>query len=304
MAWLPDKSAMLAQDTTIAARDGRPLAATVFTPTDRKPVRAVLIAPATAVPRKIYGPFARYLVQRGMTVLVIDYRGVGGSAPADLKTETATMRDWATLDLAGAVDHLGEVWPSLPLSYVGHSFGGQALGLIDNNVRIDSAVLVAAQAGSWRLIASPEKYRVWALMRIALPVIAKVRGYVPGGLGLGESLPAGVVRDWARWVLMNRYFFDDPDLPALANFPGFRGRLRAIGMTDDPWATRAAIGLLLSGFTGARVDRREVHPRDAAARKIGHFGWFRPDGRSTLWPAAAGFLAGEGADGKPHADQG
>jgi predicted alpha/beta hydrolase len=283
---------MLVQDTTIEARDGRNLAVTIVAPSDRMPERAVLIAPATAVPRKIYSPFARYLASRGATVLTLDYRGVGGSAPDNLKTETARMRDWAALDLAGAIDHLRGVWPGLPMSYVGHSFGGQALGLLPNNREIGSAVIIAAQAGAWRLLASPEKYRVRAIMAWLVPAIVRVKGYLPGSIGLGESLPAGVAREWAGWVLKERYFFDDPTLESLANFPHFTGNLRAIGMTDDSWATREAIGLLLSGFRGAKVERREVHPREAGTRRIGHFGWFRPENRSTLWPPAADFLFG------------
>jgi predicted alpha/beta hydrolase len=284
---------MLVQDTQITARDGRALAATVVTPSDRMPKRAVIVASATAVPRKIYTPFARYLAQQGMTVLTFDYRGIGGSLAGDIRKEPARMRDWASLDLAGAVEHMTEVWPSLPLSLVGHSFGGQALGLIDNNARIASAVIVAAQAGAWRLIASPEKYRVHALMRFGLPVLTKLTGHVPGWTGLGEPLPAGVAREWSKWVLSERYFFGDESLTELANFKSFRGRLRAIGMTDDPWATRPAIGLLLSGFVGARVDRREVHPRDADQTKIGHFGWFKPNLGAKLWPTALEVLQGD-----------
>ena len=125
---------VLAQDTSIAARDGYQLAATVFTPT-ATPFRAVLINSATAVPRKIYRAFATYLAEQGCTVLTYDYRGIGGSRPASLRGFRVRMRDWAALDVAGAVDHMRAVWPKLPLAVVGHSFGGQAVGLAPNNQR-------------------------------------------------------------------------------------------------------------------------------------------------------------------------
>src|SRR4051812_22274492 len=123
---------ILVQDTTIAARDGYALAATVFVPEGRAS-RAVLINSATAVPRKIYRGLAAYLASRGFAVVTYDYRGTGGSRPASLRGFDVRMRDWAALDVSGAIDHMRRVWPRLPLAAVGHSFGGQALGLTPNN---------------------------------------------------------------------------------------------------------------------------------------------------------------------------
>lgn len=280
---------VLAQDTSIAARDGYQLAATVFSPTTT-PVRAVLINSATAVPRKIYRGFATYLAEQGCAVLTYDYRGIGGSRPASLRGFQVRMRDWAALDVAGAIDHMRAVWPRLPLAVVGHSFGGQAVGLAPNNNDISRALFVAAQAGYWRLFHSPEKYRVYAMLRFIGSPIAHTLGYVPGKLGIGEDLPRDVFLEWTGWVMRPRYFFDDPTLDALANFPNYRGALRAICLTDDPWATPAAVDLLCSGFTGTTAKRSDIRPADIGAAKIGHFGFFRPEHRDTLWRDAAQWL--------------
>ncbi len=104
------------------------------------------------MPRKIYRGFATYLAEQGFATMTYDYRGIGGSRPETLKGFAARMRDWASLDVAGAIDHLRGVWPQLPLAVVGHSFGGQAVGLVPNNGEISRALFVAAQAGHWRLI--------------------------------------------------------------------------------------------------------------------------------------------------------
>lgn len=278
------------QDTIIAARDGFALAATVFAPME-SPKSAVLINSATAVPRKIYRGFATYLAQRGAAVLTYDYRGTGQSRPESLKGFDVRMRDWATYDVAGAIDHMRQVWPHLPLAVVGHSFGGQAIGLVPNNNEVAQLLLVASQAGYWRLMAGWEKYRVLAFLKLIATPIAHAAGYVPGQkLGLGEDLPKNVFLEWARWCQMPRYFFDDNTLDSLENFPRFRGRLRAVGLEDDPWATPPAIDLLVSGYSSAKSERRQVHPRDVGARKIGHFGFFRPEHRDTLWKAEVDWL--------------
>jgi predicted alpha/beta hydrolase len=283
-------SDILVQDTTFPARDGRPLAATVFAP-PVAPRGAVLIASATAVPRKIYRGFGTFLAGEGFTVLSFDYRGIGGSRPKSLKGFDARMRDWASLDLAAAIDHLRGVWPDLPLSLVGHSFGGQGLGLVPNNGEVSRALLVAAQAGYWGLMHAPERYRVYAFMSFG-SALSRVLGYVPGKLGVGEDMPAGVFQEWTGWVKNKRYLFDDASLEARANFPNYRGPLRAISMADDPWATPPAVDLLCAGFTGTQAERIDIDPKAVGAAKIGHFGFFRPEHRATLWRDAAGWLKG------------
>ena len=281
-------SEVLIQDTSFSARDGYTLAATVFTPASA-PRGAVLINSATAVPRKIYRGFAAYLAEQGHTVLTYDYRGIGGSRPRSLRGVKTRMRDWAALDVAAAIDHMRSVWVKLPLAVVGHSFGGQALGLAPNNTEVSRALFVAAQAGYWRLFHSPEKYRVYAMLRLIGAPVARTLGYVPGRLGIGEDLPRDVFLEWTGWVMQPRYFFDDATLDALANFPRYRGALRAICLADDPWATAPAVDLLCSGFTGTTPERIDIRPTGAA--KIGHFGFFRPEHRDTLWRDAAAWLA-------------
>jgi len=277
-------------DLRIPARDGFKLAATLYYP-ERGDGTAVLINSATAVPRKIYRGFAAYLAEQGQTVLTYDYRGIGGSRPRSLRGFDVRMRDWAALDVAAAIDHMRNVWPKLPLGVVGHSFGGQALGLAPNNDQVARALFVAAQAGYWRLFHSPEKYRVYAMLRFIGSPIARTLGYVPGRLGIGEDLPRDVFLEWTGWVMRPRYFFDDATLDALANFPCYRGRLRAICLTDDPWATAPAVDLLCAGFTGITPERIDIAPADAGAAKLGHFGFFRPEHRDTLWRDAAAWLA-------------
>ncbi|MDB5598340.1 MAG: alpha/beta hydrolase family protein [Xanthobacteraceae bacterium] len=280
---------ILVQDTNIAARDGYPLAATVFAPAGAA-CGTVLINSATAVRRQFYRGFAAYLAAQGFAAMTYDYRGIAGSRPASLRGFEVRMRDWAALDVAGAIDHTRQVWPALPLAVVGHSFGGQALGLAPNNDQISRALLVAAQAGYWGLFHAPEKYRVYLLLRIIGPVVARRVGYLPGWTGIGQELPLGVFLEWAGWVMKKRYFFDDPTLNALENFPGLRAPLRAVCLADDPWGTPASVDLLCSGFTGTRTERIDIHPRDIGARRIGHFGFFRPEHRDTLWRDAAMWL--------------
>ncbi|VIO72645.1 hypothetical protein CI1B_42910 [Bradyrhizobium ivorense] len=286
---------VFSDDIVVPAVDGHPLGATLFLPRGAKR-RAVLINSATAVPRKVYRGFAGYLARRGAAVLTYDYRGTGDSRPKakSLNGFKADMADWAALDVTAAVRWMRERYRDLPFAYVGHSFGGQALGLLADNAEIPRALLVASQAAHWKLMASPERYRVVAFMTgVGLP-LTRLLGYLPGWAGLGMELPKGVFEQWTRWVLRERYLLDDPALAARENFPKFRGKLRALVMTDDTWATRPAVELLCSAFTSVTPEIISIRPADAGVKAIGHLGFFRNEHRDTLWRSAAEWIEAEG----------
>jgi predicted alpha/beta hydrolase len=197
------------------------------------------------------------------------------------------MSDWAALDVTAAVAWMRQRYARLPLNYVGHSFGGQALGLLANNSEVSRALLIAAQAGYWKLMTAPERFRVYAMLNFVGVPITRLLGYAPGWSGLGEDLPRGVFEQWVGWVMNKRYLFDDSRLAALQNFPNYQGAMRALCLSDDPWATRPAVELLCSGFSAIKPEILTVTPADAGVAKIGHFGFFRPEHRDTLWRGAA-----------------
>ncbi len=277
-------------DITFPAVDKYLLGASLFLPRGAK---------RHAVPRKIYRGFAGYLARRGCAVLTYDYRGTGDSRqkslvgynqPKSLVGFKASMADWAALDVTAAVAWMRERYHNLPLTYVGHSFGGQALGLLPNNAEVSRALLIASQAGYWKLMASPERYRVYAMLNFVGLPLTKLLGYAPGRMGIGEDLPRGVFEQWVGWVMSERYLFTDPKLAGLTNFANYKGAMRALCLSDDPWATRPAVGLLCSGFTSIEPEILSITPADAGVSKIGHFGFFRPEHRDALWRGAAEWL--------------
>jgi predicted alpha/beta hydrolase len=285
-------------DITFPAADGYLLGATLYLPRGAKR-HAVLINSATAVPRKLYKGFASYLARRGCAVLTYDYRGTGDSRqksptgynqPRSLVGFKASMSDWASLDVTAAVAWMRQRYKTMPLNYVGHSFGGQALGLLPNNTEVSRALFIAAQAGYWKLMAAPERYRVYAMLNFAGRPLTRLMGYTPGWAGLGQDLPKGVFLEWVSWVMSERYMFSDSKLKALENFPNYKGALRALCISDDPWATRPAVELLCSGFTSTEPEILTITPAEASIARIGHFGFFRPEHRDTLWRGAAEWI--------------
>ena len=251
----------------------------------------MVVNSATAVPRGYYARFARFLAGEGWSVVTYDYRGIGGSRPARLRGFRARMRDWAQLDAAGVIDWVDGRSASR-VAVVGHSFGGQALGLLPQADRLAAALLVGAQSGYWRLWDGWRRLPVAALWHVLIPGLSRACGFFPARLlGMGENSPAGVAREWAEW--------------------GRRPRVR-----DRRRRRRPGRGLRAGALSAALVQlqRRHVRPAargrgpaglllvrargatrpDAAAtsgsRAFGHWAFFRERFREPLWTEAAAWL--------------
>jgi len=274
----------------LSATDGFSLAAAVFGKDARGPV--VIVNGATGVRQQYYWPFSEWLARRDCTVLTWDYRGVAGSRPHRLRGFQAQMRDWGQLDFEGVLRYAAERWPGRPLTAVGHSIGGQILGFPESNVRIARAVTIAAQSGWYGHWEGKGRLAMAALWFVGLPAVASTVGYIPGWMGMGEDVPAGVAREWARWGRKRDFFTADGI--GREGFQRFQGDLMMWSLDDDTYAPRRAVDWLAGLFPEGRVTRRHATPEDGGAKAIGHFGFFRGTFRETLWPEAARFLL-EGA---------
>lgn len=189
------------QEISVTAADGFKLAASLYEPPASNG-RAVLINSAMAVKRRFYQKFASFLAQQDFTVLTYDYRGVGGSSPARLRGFAAHLWQWGETDQGAVIGWLSDRYPAHKFLVVGHSVGGQIVGLTPYNSRIAGLFGVAPQSGYWKLWPTwPLKLRMFLLWYAVIPGTVWLLGYFPGSkLGLREDLPAGVVSEWARWT--------------------------------------------------------------------------------------------------------
>lgn len=267
------------REITIPARDGYPLAATVFGGIE-EPSRVVVISSATAVPQRFYRHYAAATADAGFTVITYDYRGVARSGPKRLKGFQATARDWALRDLPGVVDWAADELGGERLFLVGHSFGGQVAGMYDRPGVIDGMLTMSAQSGHWRLQGGEQKLVVWLHTHVTLPLLSKLMGYMPmSAVGAGEDMPAGVALEWTRWCRHRDYILGDASLP-LERFGDFTAPVLAYSIGDDKWGTPRSVDAMMRAYPN--VERRHVEPADAGLKSIGHLGFFRPQSEA-LW---------------------
>jgi predicted alpha/beta hydrolase len=282
------------QDIRIPATDGFELAASTFDPGGADGGRPVVVVnSATGVGRRYYSRFAAFLGEQGCPVVTYDYRGIGDSGPSKLRGFRASLRDWGERDLAGVIEWVSGRHPARKLVVVGHSVGGQIVGLAGNNRKIGALLFVSAQSGYWRLWPSPSRYRMCVIWFALVPVLTRVFGYLPGWAGTGASLPSGVAREWARWCRREGYVVGGNDARR-EGFSRLEIPILAYSVADDSYAPRAAVERLLELYQGGAKTLRHVEPPGVGARSVGHFGFFRPRFRNSLWQEAAAWVLAQG----------
>lgn len=288
---MPD-TASRQHDMTIKPEDGYPLAATLFEPAGEARF-PLLIGSALGVPRYYYFKFARFMAGEGFPSLAFDYRGIHESREETKPGSEMKMEHWGTLDLDAALGWLARRYPERPPAYVGHSCGGQLIGLAPRSEYLRAMVFVAAQSGYWKLWSRPYRWGVWLTWH-TLPLLAPFFDYIPARLmGISTvNLPAGVARQWARWGKSPRYLFGPEHGLDTSRYPEFRLPLLSYLIEDDPFfAPPAAVEALLEEYPSADRELRRVAPEDYGQSSIGHFGFFRERFRETLWRDTAAWLA-------------
>ncbi len=269
----------MSESIIIPAPDGYPLGANLFHPLAR-PRGAVVVNGGTGIPQRFYRKYAEYLATAGFLTLTWDYRGIGASRHKG-REATGGMTTWA----ADADHVLGFVrrlaGDDAPLVHVGHSFGGQILGLMPSASRnVDAAVFIAAQSGYYGHWPMPSRLRMAAMWHGVVPSLVRVFGELPSW-AMGETLPAEVAREWAEWCRTPGYL--SSVIPREKQFfRAFHAPILAYAFTDDDYAPRGSVAELLSWYANASITRRVRDPRKLGARAIGHLGFFR-NSNGELW---------------------
>ena len=287
------RSSPRSRKVSFPTADGWQLAGTLFEPAatgGRGAGRAVLIGSGIGIHRGFYQRFARRLATHGLTALSLDWRGTGDSAAVN-GDRPARLVDWGAEDLPAAVDWLEAEVGAGSLAYVGHSIAGAILGLTPSVERFDRLLLVTVGSGyyhHWDGLSRPLIRLIW---RVGIPAVTRVLGRLPGWtLGGRYDVPTPAAMDWARWGRNPSHVLSEsPEVRR--RFAELEAPVRVYAVTDDWFAPPRAAETVMSYFESAALDRVWLRPEEMGVRRIGHFGFFRPEMAETLWTDAARWLS-------------
>ncbi|THD14765.1 alpha/beta hydrolase [Pseudofulvimonas gallinarii] len=268
---------------SLCADDGHELAATHYPA--RVPVQgAVVIASAMGVSQGYYRPFSEWLAGQGWHVLTFDYRGIGRSRRGPLRRLEADVLTWARRDCAAAVDAAAALAPGKPLTWIGHSLGGQLFAMVPNRDRVDRVLTVATGSGYWRENAPALKRVVWWLWYVVVPVVLPLAGYFPGRrLRKIGDLPRGVMAQWRRWCLHPDYAVGIEGDWLREAYASVGQPMTILSFCDDEYMSERNTVSLHAFYANAAKTWRRVDPAGSGLRRIGHFGFFRSEPGGAVW---------------------
>jgi predicted alpha/beta hydrolase len=188
------------------------------------------------------------------------------------------------------ISHLRETHPQNALVVLGHSVGGQMIGMTESSKKIDAMILVGSQTPYWRNFSTLMKPRLWLFWNVLIPSLTKLFGFFPASkLGLFEDLPKLAALQWRRWAKSSNYIFDEHP-HTLAKFEALDQPMLVFSFEDDSIAPPNAVADLLRFYKNTKREHRHLSPDDLSTRSIGHFGFFRKRFQNTLWQDSLDWL--------------
>ncbi len=274
------------EDLRVTASDGYSLAARVYFPYEADQCKAgLLISSGTGYPKEFYARFAQYGVTRGFACMIYDYRGIGASAPEDMRDCDADLLDWGTLDAPAALNALVEGLEGQPVFTLGHSFGGQLVGLMDNHTLAKGHAFVAVGNGYWAHHHPRDWWKEFLFFAVLGPTSIKQHGYLKGiEYWPGSSMPAGVFKQWRRWCLSPHYYCKDIQKKlGEAYFEMNNAPMRQFAFTDDPVVNAKSEAFIRQCYNDAAYETNWIDPTELGISSIGHSGAFSRRSKA-FWP--------------------
>lgn len=273
----------------IKTEDGFQLVASEFIPTSSNG-RVVIINGATGVLRKYYQPYSEFLCAQGFTLVTFDYRGIGDSKQASATAKPASMIHWGQIDMDAVLTWAEYRYPGLKISGVGHSIGGQLLGITPNNNRYESFLNIAAQQIHWKNWELKGQPLSVLFFYCVLPLFYTIKKGLPKWVLGAEYLPNQVIKDWSRFG-RKPFYTDEQGNELHAGYHEYKGNMRFYAMADDNrFAPPSCVKALQQHFKNASSDMVVVEPKQIGIKAIDHFGFFKRSMPASVWKDTSDWL--------------
>ncbi|MGB3268855.1 MAG: alpha/beta fold hydrolase [Rhodanobacter sp.] len=231
--------------------------------------------PAMGMPARHYLPLAQALADRGIAVVLHEWRGIGSSDRRAGRQCDWGYRQLLQDDLPAGMAAVRRCWPQAPCWLGGHSLGGQ-LGLLYASLHPDDfsgLVLVASGAPYWR------RFRHGWLIAAAYalaPALAGLVGHLPGRrIGFGGNEARGVIADWARSGRSGRYSVSGMAQDFERGLAALHLPLLALRLQQDWLGPPASLDWLLGKLGAGEHCVDVVTSADMHGAPADHFGWMK-----------------------------
>lgn len=278
---------------SIICKDGYELAARFYPAQgNTKQEMPVLICPATGIIKQFYHHFAGWLADQGFDVMVFDFRGIGESLHGPLKNSRASIVQWGQLDIPAAVDALLIKTNTQQVYLLGHSAGGQLIGIMPNHSKVAKVIAVSGSTGHVKGLSGRTKILAPIMFKGIFPLARLTLGYGPtNAIGMGENLPKNVAREWAQFCSKPGYVINAIGKTVKEDFhPSIKVPVTVLWSSDDEIATYSNVKDLLRLYPNAKTNMIELKPSAFGHKNIGHMLMFKRS-HQNIWPVIANELS-------------
>lgn len=273
------------ENLTITCADSYSLTAR-FYPAEQSTNRLpILVCPATGITQSFYHHFIEWLAQQGSDVLVFDFRGIGDSLHGPIRQSTASIQDWGQLDIPAAIETLLNKTGKEQVILLGHSAGGQLLGIVSNYKKVAQVIAISGSTGHVKGLKGRTKRMAPVMFNMIFPISSLVKGYgATKFLGMGENLPKNVAKQWAEFCSKPGYVMNAIGKTIFEDYHNeIQCPITVYWSSDDEIATEANVKDLLRLYPEAPTEMIELKPKDTGHKAIGHMLMFRKS-HQNLWP--------------------
>lgn len=282
---------MTKKDIIITCKDDFELSGVVYN-NNESIKAAILIAPATGIKKRFYNSFATYLAENGYGVICFENRGIGSSKKGkSINIGNPSLISWGKLDLTAAFKQLKTSFPNSEYHIVGHSAGGQLIGLMDDVSEIKSIFNYASSSGSLSNMSGAFKFQAIFFLNVFIPINNLLFGKTNSQwIGMGEALPKKVAKQWKKWCNGTGYvavgfdkeikthLFNEVTAPSLW-----------VHATDDGIANLVNVKDMIRIFPNSKSKIKTLIPEEYGFKDIGHMKFFSSK-NSKLWNITLGWL--------------
>lgn len=277
------------KDVKIVCEDGFELTGTLYQPKTIK--AAIMIGPATGIKRQFYNSFASYLTENNYGVLTFDNRGIGDSIEKSINAKNASLQNWGRLDMTAALEKLKAAFPNVTYHLIGHSAGGQLVGLMKNAHELKTMINFGSSSGSLQYSKYPFRLKSSFFLNIFIPLCNFIFGHTKSQwVGMGEPLPKMVAAEWRRWCNGKGYVKVDLDV-SIKEHSYNQLTLKSLWLhaVDDEIANLENVKDMIRVYTQISSEIVSINPADYGYKEIGHMKFFSSK-KQKLWSLAINWL--------------
>lgn len=272
------------ENVTITCTDGYSLSGRFYQSKQSTEQLPILICPATGITQGFYHNFSEWLSEQGFNVMVFDFRGIGQSLHGPLRESNASIQDWGQLDIPAAIDLLLNKTQQEKITLLGHSAGGQLLGIVPNYDKVAQVISISGSTGHVKGLKGRTKRMAPVMFNLIFPVSSLIKGYgATNFLGMGENLPKNVAKQWAQFCSKPGYVINAIGKTIFDDYHSeIQCPITVYWSSDDEIATEANVKDLLRLYPNAQTDMIELRPQEHGHKAIGHMLMFKKS-HQNLW---------------------